>query len=345
MNGKERVRMVMEARLPDRVPVWAQLSYGHLARNGGLADVENPTLRQLAAAERALHVSYGFDAIFITASVPYVPYAPGQPWMGFPEADTAASRDLGTVEPGDWPPLETSVTDEWAEPYDLAREELGERLHLSGWLLDSFTQACVWCGSVQQGLLAMMDHPERFQRLVTYIDQLNIATARGLARRAGMESVCISSPFAGSTFISREQYVLYAAPSISRIASALRENGAFSYIHNCGFTSDRLELEADTGVDGIECMDPPPLGNVELSEAKRRVGHRIFLKGNLDSVNVLLRGTDREVRQEIVRQLEVGKVGGRYMLSSACSVAPEVAPERVKLMVELAERYGRYDTP
>ena len=38
-------------------------------------------------------------------------------------------------------------------------------------------------------------------------------------------------------------------------------------------------------------MDPPPLGNTELKDAKARVGDKLFLKGNMDSVNVLLQAT------------------------------------------------------
>ena len=340
MNGRERVRLVIEGKLPDRVPVWAQLSSGYILRNSDLGTMETLDFLELARAELRLHEEYGFDGVFVSMSAPYLEYEPGQPWQGFPAGEV---RSLESVEPGDWPPLQTKVTDEWAAPYDLVRGDYRETHHIAGWVLDSFSLASVWLGSVQQALLETMDRPERFQRLAEYLDQLNLATVRALATRARVDSVCISSPYAGSSFISRKQYQQLVAPSVSRIAAAARKAGLYSYLHNCGFTGDRLELQADTGVDGIECFDPPPVGDVELSDAKRRIGHRVFLKGNLDSVNVLYRGTDEEVEREIIRQLEVGKVGGRYMLSSACSVAPEVPPARVRLLVELAERYGRYD--
>jgi hypothetical protein len=341
MTGKERLAAVMTGQFPDRVPVWAQLSYGHIGRNG-LPGVATPTLEQLGEAEIQLQLDYGFDGIFVTASAPYLPYAADEPWLGFLPQHAGLSRDLAGFEPGDWPAMTITVSDEWAKPYDRARQRYGTTHHIGGWLLDSFTLASVWLGSVQQGMLSMIDYPERFQRLVEYIDQLNIATARALGQRAKVDSVCISSPYAGSSFISKSDYSRYVLPSLSRIVAAVHEAGAIAYLHTCGFSGDRLELEADSGVDGIECMDPPPLGNVELSEAKRRIGQRVFLKGNLDSVNILIRGTDAEVEQEIRRQLAVGQPGGRYILSSACSLAPEVPPERIRLMVELAEQFGQY---
>ena len=43
-------------------------------------------------------------------------------------------------------------------------------------------------------------------------------------------------------------------------------------------------------VSGIECLDPPPLGNVDLRDAVRLLNGKIFIKGNVDPVNTLLRG-------------------------------------------------------
>jgi hypothetical protein len=340
MNGKERIAAIMTGRVPDRVPVWAQLSDGHLTRNAGFSLGEPADPRLVAKAERVLYPRYGFDAISVVSATPYIPFAPGQAWGGWPEP--GEERSLEDIDPGRWPDLETHITDEWAEPYDLAREELGATMHVSGWLIDSFTQACVWCGSVQQAMLLIMDFPDRFQRLVEYMDQLNDATALALVTRARVDSVGFSSPYAGSTFVSREHYTRFVAPSLTHGAEFLAARGMPTYIHTCGYTGDRLEMEAETGVTGIECMDPPPLGNVDLAEAKKRIGHRVFLKGNVDSVNVLLRGTDREVEAEITRQIQVGMPGGGYILSSACSVAPAVDPARIHLMVTLAERHGRY---
>jgi len=93
-------------------------------------------------------------------------------------------------------------------------------------------------------------------------------------------------------------------------------------------------------VSGIECLDPPPLGNVELSEAKRVMRGKAFIKGNIDSVHVLLRGTREDVVRDVRERLRVGREGGGFILSTACSVAPGVLPERLVMLRELAEQWG-----
>jgi uroporphyrinogen-III decarboxylase len=113
-------------------------------------------------------------------------------------------------------------------------------------------------------------------------------------------------------------------------------------MHTCGAISDRLELMTESGIDGIECLDPPPLGDCELADAKKRIGELVFIKGNMDSVNVLLRATPESMDGYVQQQIADGAAGGGYILSTACSVAPGVKPEVLETLVPLAEKYGKY---
>jgi uroporphyrinogen-III decarboxylase len=132
-------------------------------------------------------------------------------------------------------------------------------------------------------------------------------------------------------------------PYERRVTEAVRAHGLPVYTHTCGRIGDRLELMEATGTEGIDTLDPPPLGNVELAEAKRRVGERMFLKGNLNSVALLEYETPEQVTAEASQRLRIGMPGGGYVLSSACSVAPHVQPWKLELLTPLAEDLGRYE--
>ncbi|MCK4495042.1 MAG: hypothetical protein KAU91_01735, partial [Candidatus Aminicenantes bacterium] len=93
---------------------------------------------------------------------------------------------------------------------------------------------------------------------------------------------------------------------------------------------------------GLECLDPPPLGNVRLAEAKRRVGSRIFIKGNIDPVNVLLYGTIETVKKDAKYRIKKGKPGGGFILSTACSIAPHTKRENIQVLAQVAEEAGYY---
>jgi len=99
----------------------------------------------------------------------------------------------------------------------------------------------------------------------------------------------------------------------------------------------------ETGAMGIDTLDPPPLGTVDLREAKAFLTGKAFIKGNLDPVNTLLQGTADDVRREALRRLEVGMPGGGYILSTACSVAPRAPPRNIEALVAVAEEAGGYE--
>lgn len=178
--------------------------------------------------------------------------------------------------------------------------------------------------------------------MVNFFDRQSIKYAKAQVELGNIESLQISSPYAGSTFISPKAYVDFVLPSVKILVEALKPLKVFTYLHTCGFISDRLEIIAGSGVDGIECMDPPPLGDVTIDDAKKRVGSKTFLKGNIDSVNVLLQGSDEDVDKTVIRTIRSGMPDGGFILSTACSVAPLVPPERVGRLWELTELYGVY---
>jgi uroporphyrinogen decarboxylase len=94
------------------------------------------------------------------------------------------------------------------------------------------------------------------------------------------------------------------------------------------------------GVSGIECLDPPPLGNVDLSEAVQQLNGKLFIKGNVDPVNTLLRGNADKVNRDVSEILETaGHTLPGFILSSACSVAPPAPPDNLKLMVDLCRHF------
>jgi uroporphyrinogen-III decarboxylase len=84
------------------------------------------------------------------------------------------------------------------------------------------------------------------------------------------------------------------------------------------------------------------LGSVDLADAKREIGSRLFIKGNMNSVALLKSKEEEQILDHARERITQGKPGGGYILSTACSVAPRVEPWKLELLVPLAEKIGRY---
>jgi len=193
----------------------------------------------------------------------------------------------------------------------------------------------------EQALMALVDAPKLCHEALA-IFTTNMLAQVQLYGGHRPDAILVSSAFAGAGFISRQMYREFVMPYEDEVFRAIRQTGCKSYVHTCGAIGDRLDLIAETAVDGIDTLDPPPLGTVDLAQAKAKYGPRFFFKGNLDSVNEMLHADDATFERAVENRIAIGKPGSGYVLSSACSVAPHVRPERLRRLVELAEHFGRY---
>jgi uroporphyrinogen-III decarboxylase len=193
------------------------------------------------------------------------------------------------------------------------------------------------------GLMALMDDPGKVRACLDALAAGTIEVMRGQAL-AGADAVLISSAFAGAGLISPQHYREFVMPYERAVIAGFHDTfpDVPVYTHTCGAIGDRLELLEQTGTNGIDTLDPPPLGNVDLADAKERIGARLFIKGNMDPVNTVLMGTPEQVFTDAVGRVETGKPGGGYILSTACSVAPAASPENILQLRAAVEAAGWY---
>lgn len=188
------------------------------------------------------------------------------------------------------------------------------------------------------GLMALLDDAEKAKACLEALTHGAIDLGRKQAAH-GVDAILISSAFAGAGFISPQQYSEFVLPFERMLVEGIKtEYDLPIYTHTCGSIGDRLELMLATGTDGIDTLDPPPLGNVELADAKRRIGDKLFLKGNIDPVNVILLGTPERVYDEARRCINVASPGGGYILSSACSIPPHAPAANIVQLIQAAEQ-------
>ena len=346
MNPDVRIKRAMMRDVPDKVPLWCPLSLEHIINQGRPGGGVPETVEEYISIECGLSKRYRFDGalLMFPALRKNADMKSVLEHLLYQLPAGSKDHDFSKADPEGWPPPVCDYSGEDFYSSRLAREIVGERIHLGGWIPDGFSKAIQWFPTLEQAFMAIKLDPGRFQTIVAYFDEWCIASVRAQIESGKMESIQISSPYAGSGFISPGDYKRFVLPSVTKIAKAIRTAGAFSYVHTCGHISDRLELITQSETDGIECLDPPPIGNVELKDARTRVGNKIFLKGNIDSVNVLLRGSVEQIESAVRDCLSVGMEGGGYILSTACSVAPRVPAERVQLLADLIDRYGVYKT-
>jgi len=225
--------------------------------------------------------------------------------------------------------------------FDYVYGQVGDQFSIHGDITSPFDYFLDLLG-YENGLLALILDPEKCKQILAKYTKGIEKIANEMCQK-NIDAVKISSPFAGMGFISPDFYREFVLPCEREIITAIRRQGKHVYIHTCGSIGDRLELMCESGASGLECLDPAPMGNVDLKDAFRRIGDRMFIKGNIDSVNTLLADDDEKVRQDVRKIIETGKSDGKgFILSTACSISPLVAKGRILMLSEMISKYGIY---
>ena len=250
-------------------------------------------------------------------------------YYDFDDTTAKKTEDAGKVDREHFFPSYLTRTIEYVV------KKAGREYHVSSEVFSPFTQIMELLGYTD-GLMALVTEPEKCEAI---LQNLAEGTADLALRQAGAgpDAVLVSSPFAGGGFISREHYQQFVFPFEKYVIDQVHENTDLPiYVHTCGAIGDRVDLMAEAGYDGVDTMDPPPLGNTDIAKVKQELGEKLFLKGNVDPVNIIRNGTPEMVYNKAVELIKSAGVGGGYILSSACSVAPQAPPENIRRLYQAA---------
>jgi hypothetical protein len=119
------------------------------------------------------------------------------------------------------------------------------------------------------------------------------------------------------------QYVeRYSAGFYEQAGRLCRERGAGFFIHACGRQKALLPLIGALGVDGLEGVAYPPLGDVGLDEAFRLSGDRLLITGGISAIETEQLASYDAVRrylEELFRRVEPFR--HRFMLAASCNTS------------------------
>lgn len=125
----------------------------------------------------------------------------------------------------------------------------------------------------------------------------------------------------------------------------IRSYGAWSWVHCHGRLSEVLEDFAEMGATVVEPLEVAPGGDVPLAEAKRRIGEKVILMGNMP-YEALLSWGPRRIEEKVKADCEAAMEGGGYIMMPAASpfepVLSDVGFQGYKTYVEAGRKYGRY---
>ena len=184
----------------------------------------------------------------------------------------------------------------------------------------------------------MQDHPREMDDLLESMHRRNCEYYEIAADGPG--EVVRSFEDTSTTLISPELYRRCCLGQLRDYRDICHARGKLFVPHMCGLLKGVLPELRDTGLDGIEALTPPPLGDTPIGLARQELGPDITLIGGLDPTQFV--GATPAKTREMVRDCVAQMGDGRRMVLGHEEVHIKADLESVRVIPELLEEYATF---
>ncbi len=210
------------------------------------------------------------------------------------------------------------------------KELAGGQLVVNSYVQAPFRQAAMLRGNdIYRDIIR---NRERLHELLEIALANQIVYATALVR-AGADVIAVSDPTSSGDVISPKQWLEIGHRYAKELVRHIKKAGARVYLHICGDTNDRLDTFATLDIDGVSLDE-----KVDLERARRTLGDRMCIIGNVGTTNMLVSGPE-EIAEESRMCIEKAGREGSFILCTGCGISKDCPPENIAAMTKAAAEY------
>ena len=173
--------------------------------------------------------------------------------------------------------------------------------------------ACCLMGT-EKMIMEVYDDPEWVHTFLKILQERKIDYIRSM-KGAKFDILELGGGDASTTVISPKIFNEIVAPYDSVLIEEAHKVGQKIVYHTCGGMMPILEDIAAMKPDAMETFTPPGMGaDVDLAEAKRRIGDEVCMIGGFDQFHYFVGCTPEETRAYVRKCFEEAGEGGGYIL-------------------------------
>ena len=340
-NGENKRELFLRAcrfEPTERVPVWLMRQAGRYLPEYQAVRARHTFLEICKTPELAAEVSLqpyrvlGVDAIIVFSDILIVAEAMGLslevpdsgPVLGNPVRDLAAVRRLRDFDPE----CETKFV---GDAIRAICREVGPDVPVIGFAAAPWTLACYMIegrtrGDVSRAKQMLCEEPATVREL---LGRIAAATVGYLTAQIAAGAAVVQLFDTWASELSAEEYAQFELPATRHIIESLAQTGVPRIVFAKG-SARHLENLAQTGADVVS-VD----WNTDLAEARRKLGPRVALQGNVDP-SILL-GDEAGVRRAVRDAIE--KTGGAgHILNLGHGILPTTPVANARAFVEAGQQ-------
>jgi MtaA/CmuA family methyltransferase len=211
----------------------------------------------------------------------------------------------------------------------LFRERVGGEKAIEGWIEGPCAEAADLRG-INRLMTDFFDDPA----FVRDLFEFNVAMGLDFAKaqvEAGCDLVGVGD--AAASLVGPRIYEEFVRPYEQRLIDGIHAMGTRVRLHICG---NIRRILAGAGSLGCEMIDIDSM--VPLDQARREMGEKVVLAGNLDPVKAIRNGTPESIRAAVAECHR--QAGPRYIVAAGCEIPRDTSEANVRALTEYARRVG-----
>jgi len=192
---------------------------------------------------------------------------------------------------------------------------------------------------LEEGLLALADHEERYARLQQQYIEYMVEETRAICEHIPDAPLFIACSWSCASLIGPKLWRKWDMPGVKAIVEEAHRHGRLVHIHYHGKCMENLADLVATGVDCICPFERPPGGDVtDLALVRHILGGKVTMNGNVHTVETLIRGTPQDVAREVEEIAAAFAGEPRLIIGTGDQVGRETPEENIWAMIETARR-------
>jgi len=175
--------------------------------------------------------------------------------------------------------------------------------------------------------------------LLDYITENSINRIKTLRKHFGHPELSDMMGIADDSIalLSASDYIKFILPFHKKLVSSLTTQKAPNFVHLCGDASRHFKtIRDELCVNGFDTGFP-----VSHGKLVRELGESVMIHGGVH-VNILLNGSENDVRKETKRILDEVLPCRNFVIKEANNLSPCTPPENLVAMYETVKQYGNF---
>lgn len=216
----------------------------------------------------------------------------------------------------------------------LLRERFGDTVLVTGGCAAPYTSVALMLGMQETMILALTDK-KLLADMCDFFVELQCEYMKA-QYEAGAHAIWLGDCCAFSGLLSLEQYREFAFPSCKKLVDKVRDLGIV-YLHNSEIQVPYLLAEAELGVHIVNAGPA-----ADIAEVKKAFTGKQCFSGNLDPIEVLMRGSPEEIAKGAKRIMNLCKEGGGYLCCTGEMNPRDVSTENMHAFVKASRECSYY---